>query len=143
MQHLLKDPRVDPSDKKNDALVKAACMGHKRAVQLLVTDSRIYLDGKIPYISKEQSQLYYNSSEVATRLIRETVLRLLAGGEIPFDVYETFSPQTLSAADVTAALQSSNDSSLLVIQEAKFALQNLSQDIVTEILWITPSEQNL
>lgn len=136
MKQLLGDSRVDPSANNNDALIKAACMGHKKAVELLIRDARIYVNGTIPQVSQDQAQSFHNSAETATKLVRNSVLTMLAGGDIPFDVYETFSCEALSAVDVSKALQTSHDSSIATGNQIEVALRVLCEDVVVEILWM-------
>jgi len=136
MRYLLQDSRVDPTAKDNDALVKAACMGHEQAVSLLVADPRIYINGMIPTISEEQAQPFFNNSNTATDLIRDSVLQMFSSGEFEFDAADTLSPDTLGETRIRSALEATHRTSLMAVQEASYILQRMPTDIVTEVLWM-------
>lgn len=137
VNRLLQESCVDPSAKNNEALIMAACMGHEKTLCLLVADARIYIDGTIPTVSQQQSQPYYNSPITATRLIRNSILQMLASGDLPFDAEATLSPDTLDETDIGMALEVTHEKSLISAQIVMRALLGgLSSDIVTEILWI-------
>lgn len=135
IQLLLQNPSVDPSAKKNDALVTAACLGHEPAVDLLVADARIYINGMIPVVSQQQTLSYLTNSVVASNLIQKSAMRLLATGEQTFDVAKVLSKETLDKCIVKTSLQNCHDRSLILLNEAVRCLDALSEDVIVEILW--------